>query len=205
MRSFPVFRPLCGILLSASLVACGDGREGTDTSGAIGDTIASIGTRAESAAGAVTTEYTDAELLGLLNATNDAEVEIGTLAASKATDPQVKAFGQRIAGEHKALKSEVDALGQSMSVTPTIPGNDEGIVESRRKAFADLTAKPAGKEFDEAFLEHEISLHRKILDEVNDALDRSPNAQVRALLEKARTGLQAHLTAAQEMERRFGT
>jgi putative membrane protein len=205
VQTFPhSTRCLLGILVAASLVACGDGREGTDTSGAIGDTLASVGTRAESAAGVVTNEYTDAELLGLLNATNDAEVEIGTLAAGKATDPQVKAFAQRIASEHRMLKTEVDALGRTMSVTPTIPRNDEGIVESRRKVLADLTAKPAGKEFDEAFLEHEISLHRTILDEVSDALDRSPNPQVKALLEKARTGLQGHLTTAQELEKKFG-
>jgi hypothetical protein len=46
-------------------------------------------------------------------------------------------------------------------------------------------------------------MHKKVLDEVDDALGRSRSPEIRPLLEKARTGLQAHLTAAQDVETKF--
>jgi predicted outer membrane protein len=68
----------------------------------------------------------------------------------------------------------------------------------------DLRAKAKGAEFDEAFLEHEIRMHRKMLDEVKDAIGRSQSADMRALLEKARDGIQGHLTTAEDLEKKFG-
>lgn len=171
---------------------------------AIDTATGKVASRLDSAITATRQEYTDAELTGLLNLVNNAEVEMGVAVAAKATDPQVKAFAQRISREHKALKAEVDAVAQKLSLSPTVPGNDESLADSHRRAMSDLNGKARGDDYDEAFLEHEISMHKKILDEVNDALGRSPNAAMRALLEKARAGLQAHLTAAEALEKKFG-
>jgi putative membrane protein len=168
---------------------------------AIDTAAGNVGDRLDSALTATTREYTDAEFTGLLNVVNDAEIEMGNAAAAKATDPRVREFAQRIAREHRSLKAEVDAVAQKLSLTPTIPGNDEGLVETHRTAMTDLGAKAKGADYDEDFLEHEISMHRKILDEVNDALSRTQNADMRALLERARTGLQSHLTTAEALER----
>jgi putative membrane protein len=149
-------------------------------------------------------EYSDAELTGFINAFNDAEVEVGQLATSMATDAQVKAFAQRIVREHRALKTDVNRAAQQLNLTPAIPEDDEDLAEDHQAGMRDLRAKAKGAEFDEAFLEHEIRMHRKVLDEVRDAAGRSQSADMRALLEKARDGIQSHLTAAEELEKKFG-
>jgi putative membrane protein len=193
------------VLAAAGLVgACGGGGEGTDTSAAIADTAAAMAGRADSAAAATVREYTDAELLGFLNAANDGEVEMGRMVEAKATDAQVKAYARRITGEHEAFKKEVDALAAKLGVTPAVPENDEDLVDDHTKAMADLNGKAKGKEFDEAFVEHQKEMHRKVIDEVEDALGRTQNADMKALLEKARTALRAHLEAAEEIEKKFG-
>lgn len=160
--------------------------------------------RLDTAVGRLGREYSDAELTGFVNEFNDAEVEIGQLATSKATDAQVKAFASQIVRDHRALKADVNRTVQQLNITPTVPEDDEDLAEDHQAAMQDLRAKAKGAEFDEAFVEHEIRMHRKVLDEVKDAIGRSQSADMRTLLEQARDGLQAHLTKAEELEKKFG-
>lgn len=160
--------------------------------------------RLDTAVGRLGREYSDAELTGFVNEFNDAEVEIGQLATSKATDAQVKAFASQIVRDHRALKADVNRTVQQLNITPTVPEDDEDLAEDHQAAMRDLRAKAKGAEFDEAFVEHEIRMHRKVLDEVKDAIGRSQSADMRTLLEQARDGLQAHLTKAEELEKKFG-
>ena len=149
-------------------------------------------------------EYTNPELTGFLDAYNDAEIQIGEMAQTKATDPQVRDFARRIVREHRALKAEVTSTAQRLSLTPTMPAADEGLKSDHTEGMRNLDARVRGREFDEAFLEHEIKMHKKVLDEVEDALQRNRNQEIRPLLEKARDGLRAHLRTAEELEKKFG-
>jgi putative membrane protein len=135
---------------------------------------------------------------------NDAEIEIGEMAQTKATDAQVRDFARRIVGEHRALKTEVTSTAQRLNLTPTMPTADEGLRSDHTEGMRNLTARAKGREFDEAFLEHEIKMHKKVVDEVEDALQRNRNPEIRPLLEKARDGLRAHLRTAEELEKKFG-
>jgi putative membrane protein len=126
------------------------------------------------------------------------------MAQTKATDPQVRAFARRIVGEHQALKTEVTNTAKQGNITPAMPDDDEDLTKDHQDGMRDLNGKAKGKEFDEAFLEHEIKMHKKVLDEVDDALGRNRNPEIRPLLEKARTGLSAHLKAAEDLEKKFG-
>lgn len=188
------------LILATTLIASCDRADRAAVDTAAG----SVASRIDSAVTAARREYTDAELLGLLNRFNAAEVELGNVAATKATDADVQAFARRVAADHKTLAADIDALAEKLSLTPTVPRNDEGIPDAHSRAMSELNAKPKGKEFDETYLERQISLHRKILDEVNDALGRTQNADMRILLEKAHTRLLANVTAAEELEKKFG-
>jgi putative membrane protein len=160
--------------------------------------------RLDTAVGRLGREYSDAELTGFVNAFNDAEVEVGQLATTKATDAEVKAFASQIVRDHRALKTDVNRTVQQLNITATVPEDDEDLAEDHQAGMRDLRAKAKGAEFDEAFLEHEIRMHRKVLDEVRDAIGRSQSVDMRTLLEKARDGIQAHLTRAEELEKKFG-
>lgn len=160
--------------------------------------------RLDTAVGRLGREYSDAELTGFVNAFNDAEVEVGQLATSTATDAEVKAFASQIVRDHRALKTDVNRTVQQLNITATVPEDDEDLAEDHQAGMRDLRAKAKGAEFDEAFLEHEIRMHRKVLDEVKDAAGRSQSVDMRTLLEKARDAIQAHLTRAEELEKKFG-
>jgi putative membrane protein len=189
------------LIVTALLLGACDRADRAAVDTAIGAARDTIGAVAGRVAGA---EYTNAELVGFVNGYNDAEIEIGQMAQTKATDAQVRDFARRIVGEHRALKTEVTSTAERLALTPTMPAADEGLRSDHAEGMRDLTARARGREFDEAFLEHEIKMHKKVLDEVEDALQRNRNPEIRPLLEKARDGLRAHLRAAEELDKKFG-
>jgi putative membrane protein len=198
-------RLLAALLSAALLGACNRGERATADTAMGGDTGGAMAAGADTAAGRVAgREYTNAELVAFVNAYNDAEVEVGKMAQTKATDAQVRAFARRIVGEHQALKTEVTSTAKQANITPAMPEDDEDLMKDHQDGMRDLNGKAKGKEFDEAFLEHEIKMHKKVLDEIDDTLGRNRNPEIRPLLEKARTGVNAHLQAAQELEKKFG-
>jgi putative membrane protein len=196
-------RLLAIVAIVAALSACDRGDR--ETAMAEMDSVLDTArARLDTAVGRVGREYSDAELTGFVNAFNDAEVEVGQLATTKATDAEVKAFASQIVRDHRALKTDVNRTVQQLNITATVPEDDENLAEDHQAGMRDLRATAKGVEFDEAFLEHEIRMHRKVLDEVKDAIGRSQSVDMRTFLEKARDGLQAHLTRAEELEKKFG-
>jgi putative membrane protein len=196
-------RALAIVSMAALLGGCDRGQR--DTAIAEMDTaLDTARARLDTAVGRLGREYSEAELTGFVNAFNDAEVEVGQLGTSMATDAQVKAFASQIVRDHRALKADVNRAAQQLNLTPTVPEDDENLAEDHQAGMRDLRAKAKGAEFDEAFLEHEIRMHRKVLDEVRDALGRTQSPELRTLLEKARDGIQGHLTRAEELEKKFG-
>ena len=194
--------------VAALLGACDRGdreRAAAETDTALGRVGEAVRGAADTVAGRVAgQEYTNAEMVAFLNTYNDAEIEVGEMAQTKATDAQVRQFAQRIVGEHRALKAQVTNTAQRLNITPAMPANDEDLAEDHQEGMRDLNGKARGREFDEAFLEHEIKMHKKVLDEIEDALGRSRNPEIRPLLEQARDGIRGHLTRAEELEKRFG-
>ena len=189
------------VMATLLTTACGD-RDG-DTTDTLAATADSAAARVDSAAGAVATsmEPTPAELMALVGYVNRAEVQLSEMAVNKIRNADVKAFARQAITEHKQLNTDLGA----MAMDSTALRNDEDIPDTFRDAMEDLNGKAAGDEFDEAYLEHTIEIHKKILDEVNDALGRANvDATLRTNLEKARTALQAHLAKADELEKRFG-
>jgi putative membrane protein len=200
-RSMVVIAAAGVVLLGACNRA--DRAEVDTTVGKVGDAVA---TAVDTVAGRIGGhEYTNAELVGFVNAYNDAEVEVGGVAQTKATDSQVRDFARRIVTEHRALKTEFTNAAQRLTLTPTMPTADENLPEDHQAGLRDLNALPKGRDFDRAFVKHEIKMHRKVVDEVEDALRRNRNQEIRPALEKARDGLRAHLTTLEELERKLGT
>jgi putative membrane protein len=196
--------PTGALVLAAMLVACDRG-DRADADTALTKAVDAIGAATDSAAGRIGgPEFTNAELTAWINGYNDAEIEIGQLAQTKATDAGVRAFAQRIVTDHRALKTEVTNGAKQLSISPTMPADDDDLRDEHQKAMKELNDKAKGKEFDEEFLEHEIDMHKKALDAIDEAIGRSENAELRPLLEKAKAGVQSHLTMAQELEKKFG-
>lgn len=199
MRDTRGARILLAIVGVTLLPACGRGeRASVDT--ALTRAVEALGAATDSVAGRLAgREYSNAELAGFINAYNDAEIQMGEMAQSRATGVDVRQFAQQIVTEHRALKAEVTRAAQGLGITPAVAGDIENITERHQEGMQALNDRPAGPGFDQAWLRHESGMHRSVLDEIEDTLGRNRNPELRTLLEKVRDGVRAHLAKAEEL------
>jgi putative membrane protein len=146
--------------------------------------------------------YTNTEMLGYLDFVNNGEIEMGKMAQPKATNAEVKSYAQRIVTDHTTLKNAASKLAQSQTLTPAAPQNNDDLQKDHQEHMKELTEQAKGKEFDQKFLQNQIEMHRKVLGDIENALNNNQNAELRPLLEQARTSVQAHLTQAEDLEKR---
>jgi len=88
-------------------------------------------------------------------------------------------------------------------VTPTPPADDAS-AKAHAEAMATLRAAQ-GKEFDRAFLDHEVQFHQQVIDAVNSTLlPAIQNADVKALVVKVAPAFEAHRVAADNLRQKLG-
>ncbi|MFD0998585.1 DUF4142 domain-containing protein [Ohtaekwangia kribbensis] len=102
------------------------------------------------------------------------EVELGKLAQSKATDPQVKAFGESMVTDHGKANEELKSLAQQKNIS--IP---DSLSEEHKKKFDDLAAK-SGKDFDEAYIKHMVDDHEKDISEFKDESENGKDPELKS-------------------------
>jgi putative membrane protein len=85
---------------------------------------------------------------------NQSEIEIGELAASKATSVDVQAYGQKMATEHQAALDELRSIADSKGVV--IPGV---LNESHNELKKRLENLEQGLEFDTAYMNSQVKDH----------------------------------------------
>jgi putative membrane protein len=187
----------CGALMSA----CGKGGEDSDT--AKPDTGMAVGADTAAAAQAAS-GMTDANIVYLLDHANMADSARGKVAESKATNADVKQFGQMMMGEHHALRAQGQALATKLGVTPAAPAGDAS--EAKAKVLMDsLQAVPKGAAWDRAYIAMEVAGHQEVLDLANKALQATQNAELKDLIQKAAPIIQKHLDRAKEIQGKLGS
>ena len=86
-----------------------------------------------------------------------AEVEIGNIAVAKASNPDVRAFAQRMVDDHGKNNTELAALARSEGIDlPT------GLDDKHLKMKAELEAK-SGAEFDRAYMDGMVKGHDEMI------------------------------------------
>jgi putative membrane protein len=128
-----------------------------------------------------------------------AEVELGKLAAEKASTDQVKKFGQRMVDDHSKANDELKALATSKSVTlPSEIGPEE-------KALRDRLMKLSGPAFDQAYMKAMVSDHVKDVNEFKMEAKSGKDPEVKAWAAKTLPTLEEHLKMARDASGAVGT
>lgn len=121
-----------------------------------------------------------------------AEVALGQVARERATDPQVKAFAQRIEEDHgKANQALMQLAGTKGVELPKEP--ERG---ARRDAERMAAMKP-GPDFDRAYMKHMVDDHKKTVTEFGKAAREARDPEVKAFAAKTLPTLENHLELAQ--------
>src|SRR5262249_14672576 len=84
-----------------------------------------------------------------------AEVELGKVAADKASSPDVKKFAQRMVDDHGKANDELKTLAQNKNIAlPTA-------ITAKEKSEIDRMSKMTGEAFDRAYMMDMLADHRK--------------------------------------------
>jgi putative membrane protein len=128
---------------------------------------------------------------------NLAEIEAGRLAESKASNSEVKQFGQHMVDDHSKANAELGDLAHKKGLTlPTRPG------EMHTKAAADL-ADLNGADFDRKYMDMMVTDHEKAVSLFESHTDAS-DADVKAFAEKTLPTLRHHLQMAKDVRGKLG-
>ena len=115
-----------------------------------------------------------------------AEVKMGELAASKAQNAELKAFGQMMVTDHGKANDELKTLAKSKNFT--LPAD---VSEDQKETYDEL-AKLSGKEFDAKYAEIMVEDHEKDVDLFQNQADDGEDAQVKAFAAKTLPTLKSH-------------
>ncbi len=154
------------------------------------DTSATTATATSTAASSLSsddTTFVNAAAVGGM-----AEVSLGQMASSKATNPDVKAFGDRMVTDHTRLNDELKQLAQSKGVT--LPAD----VDQASKDAADKLSKASGKDFDKSYIGDMVKDHEKDVKEFEKQSKDAKDPDLKAWVTKSLPTLQDHLKMAKE-------
>lgn len=129
----------------------------------------------------------DSEFLIDIAEVNLAEIEIGKLAQTKSTNPEVKKFGKMLVDEHTKSASEVSALAKAKNFTLPTSLTQEGQDEYKK-----LNEK-SGLDFDKKFADMMIDGHEKAIDKLKKATEDAKDQDVKLWASNNIAPLTAHL------------
>ena len=142
----------------------------------------------------------DAQIAKIVVTANQVDVDAGKLAASKATNPEVKKFAQTMVTDHTGVNKQAVALVTKLKVTPADNDTAKSLYDGGKSNVTALKALK-GKEFDKAYVDHEVAYHQAVLDAVDKTLiPGAKNEELKALLVKVRPAFVAHLEHAKMVQ-----
>jgi putative membrane protein len=150
------------------------------------------------AAQAGAAKLNDPTIVAIFDAANTWDIETGQIAEKKGSNKEVRDFGAMLARDHKMVRQQGRDLAKKLNVTPT-PPKDFAMAKDHQAAVKKLD-KLSGKEFDKAFLQHEVDYHKAVIDAVTTTLLPSlQNQEVKDLVTKIAPAFTAHMLAAQNL------
>jgi len=158
--------------------------------------IASVASAQAAQAGAA--KLDDPTIVAIFDAANTWDIETGQIAVKKGSNKEVRDFGAMLARDHKMVRQQGRDLAKKLNVTPT-PPKDFAMAKDHAAAVKKLNSL-SGKDFDKAFLQHEVDFHKAVIDAVNTTLlPALHNQEVKDLVTKIAPAFVAHMQAAQNL------
>lgn len=145
-----------------------------------------------------TAKLNDPTIVAIFDAANTWDIETGNLAVKKGSTKEVRDFGAMLARDHRNVRQQGRDLAKKLSVTPT-PPKDFAMAKDHEAAIKKLESL-SGKDFDKAFLQHEVDFHKAVIAAVGSTLlPALQNQEVKDLVTKLAPAFQAHQLAAQNL------
>jgi putative membrane protein len=126
-----------------------------------------------------------------------AEVELGQLAQQKASNDQVKQFGQRMVQDHGKAAKELTELAGTKGVS--VPNELHGTHQRAR----DRLARMQGAAFDKEYMKEMVRDHKKDVAEFRKASQSAKDPDLKAWAGKTLPIIEEHLKMAQDLNKQL--
>ena len=138
----------------------------------------------------------DSQVARITNDANSAEVEQGKLARSKAKDPRVKKFAERMVKHHTEAKDKQAKLNlQTASSDMAMK-----LEQDADKTLSDLKAN-SDASFDAEYMADQVKEHQQVLDSIDrDLLPSAKNDDLKSYLKDIRSTVESHLKDARDIQ-----
>jgi putative membrane protein len=126
---------------------------------------------------------------------NNAEIAAGQLAATKAENAAVKAFGQMMAMEHGMAQTDLKKVGTSTGISVA------DTVDAEHVALMARLNSLSGHSFDTAYMRSQVKDHQKTLDIFQTELNSGNHQQVKGYAGQYLPHIQMHFQKADSLSR----
>jgi putative membrane protein len=127
-----------------------------------------------------------------------AEVKLGTLASEKASNADVKKFGEMMVTDHTKANDQLKQIASAQQVTP--PAD----LKPQDQAVYDRLSKLSGEQFDRAYMRHMVEDHQKDVAEFQKASKTAGDPAVKQFATDTLPTLQKHLQDAKSVSAKLG-
>jgi putative membrane protein len=128
-----------------------------------------------------------------------AEVQLGQLAAQKATNPDVKAFAQKMVDDHSALNEKMMPFAQQVGVTPPTA------MDKKDQALYNQLKGLSGDAFDKAYVKAMVTDHKKDLGDFKAEAGQTDNPDLKGAVKNAEIVIAGHYQMVQKLAGEVGT
>jgi putative membrane protein len=144
--------------------------------------------------------WTDENIFALLDEANMSDSAAGAIAATKGTASAVRDFGKLMMRDHHQLRARGEALAKKMKITLATPSDDPVMSDSQKHTDV-LNSTAKGKDFDKAYIDGEVDIHKKVLEMAVKAAGQTQNTELKNLIQKAAPVIQGHLDRAEAIQK----
>jgi putative membrane protein len=142
---------------------------------------------------------TDPQIAHIAYTADKIDIDAAQQALSKSKNKDVRAFAQRMVGDHTAVNDQALALVKKLNVTPEDNPTSQNLVDQANGTHNRLAGLD-GAAFDKAYVDNEVTYHKTVNAALSDMLiPNAQNADLKALLQKALTLFQAHQKHAEQL------
>lgn len=129
----------------------------------------------------------DADFIANTVAANYGEIKFAQLANQRSSNAEVKKIASMLVTDHTKALAELKKFAQAKSISVPVEEDDE----ARRKT--DRFSDEAGKDFDKKWTKEMIDRHEETINKFEKRLDKSEDADLKALINKMLPTLRHHL------------
>jgi putative membrane protein len=129
----------------------------------------------------------DADFIAEAVASNYAEIKLAQLAAQRSSNAEVKSIAKMLEADHTKTLNELKAFAQTKAITVPVEEKDDA-----KRTLENLREEDA-KDFDKKWIDEMEDKHEKSINKFENRLDKTEDAELKALVSKTIPHLKMHL------------